>query len=96
MHSIKHRDFMKNDIEKRVIRALSKHPEGMTIRDISREIGVHRNTISKYIFGLTKEDIVAQRRIGVVSLCYLKKYFVRSIGSKKTLRKMEKSFKVFM
>jgi len=86
----------KEEIEKKILEVLRKHPEGMTIADISREIGVHRNTVSKYVFGLVKEHIVAQRRIGVVSLCYLKEDFVKSISGKKDVKKLEKSFKVFM
>lgn len=64
---------MKNHIEDKIIKALSKHTEGTTITAISKEIGFHRNTVSKYIFGLVKEGIVTQRRIGVVSICYLSK-----------------------
>lgn len=64
---------MKNKIEKKIIKVLSKHPEGITIVGISRKIGVHRNTVSKYIFGLVRGGVATQRRIGVVSLCYLKK-----------------------
>jgi len=64
---------MENDIENKIIKFLSKHPEGVTIADISREIGIHRNTVSKYIFGLVKEGVVNQRRIGVVSICSLSK-----------------------
>jgi len=64
---------MENDIENKIIKFLSKHPEGVTIADTSREVGAHRNTVSKYIFGLVKEGIVNQRRIGVVSICSLSK-----------------------
>lgn len=64
---------MQNNIDKRIIRALSKHPEGITIVDISKEIEVHRNTVSKYVFALVREGVVTQRRIGVVSICYLSK-----------------------
>lgn len=63
----------KNGIEEKIIDVLSKHPEGITIIDISRDVGAHRNTVSKYIFGLVKEGVVTQRRIGVVSICYLSK-----------------------
>jgi DNA-binding Lrp family transcriptional regulator len=68
---------MENDIEKKIIKTLLKHAEGITIVDISKGIGVHRNTVSKYIFGLVKEGVVTQRRIGVVSICYLNENFVR-------------------
>ncbi len=62
-----------NETEEKIIRVLSKHPEGLTIMDISRKTNLHRNTVSKYIFALVKSNKVEQRRIGVVSLCYLKK-----------------------
>jgi predicted transcriptional regulator len=64
---------MKNHIEDKIIKTLSKNSQGTTIIDISKEIGFHRNTVSKYVFGLVKEGIVTQRRIGVVSICYLAK-----------------------
>ena len=64
---------MKNNIENKIISTLSEHPEGTTIVDISRGVGAHRNTVSKYIFGLVKEGVVNQRRIGVVSICSLSK-----------------------
>ncbi|HKZ45101.1 MAG TPA: helix-turn-helix domain-containing protein, partial [archaeon] len=62
---------MENNIEKKIIDTLSRHPEGLTIVDISREIQVHRNTVSKYIFALVRSNVVTQRRIGVVSICHL-------------------------
>jgi hypothetical protein len=42
------------------------------ILDISRMINVSRVTVSKYIYVLTLEDIVSQRRIGAAKLCFLK------------------------
>jgi ribosomal protein S24E len=63
----------KEEIKQKIIEVLSKHSEGTTIVDISKEIGVHRNTVSKYIYGLVMAGKVDQRRIGVVSLCYLKR-----------------------
>jgi DNA-binding IclR family transcriptional regulator len=64
---------MENDIENKIIKFLAKHPEGVTIVGISREVKAHRNTVSKYIFGLVKEGVATQRRIGVVSICSLSK-----------------------
>lgn len=64
---------MGNKIEEKIIDVLSRHDEGITIIDISREVSAHRNTVSKYIFGLIKENVVVQRRIGIASLCYLSK-----------------------
>jgi DNA-binding IclR family transcriptional regulator len=64
---------MKNHIEEKILKILSKNRDGVTIADISRDIGVHRNTVSKYIFGLVKEGTVIQKRFGMVSICYLSK-----------------------
>jgi len=46
----------------------------LTITDIAKKVGANRNTVSKYIFGLVKAGKVSQRRVGVVSICYLKEY----------------------
>jgi Fic family protein len=77
---------MKNHIEEKILKILSKDRDGVTIADISRHIGVHRNTVSKYIFGLVKEGTVTQRRIGVVSLCYLHENYGKSEQRKKSLK----------
>jgi predicted transcriptional regulator len=63
----------KEEVDKKIIEFLEKHPEGLTIVSIGKELNLHRNTVSKYIFGLVKEGIVNQRRIGVVSICSLSK-----------------------
>ena len=51
-----------------------KYTEGLSIIDIAKRVGANRNTVSKYIFGLVKAGKVYQRRVGVVSICYLKEY----------------------
>jgi len=53
---------------------LKNHPEGLTIRSLSEIIGVHRQTITKYIFELKGAGIVHIRRVGSATLNYLNKY----------------------
>jgi len=53
---------------------LKRHPEGLTIRTLSEMIGVHRQTITKYIFELKGAGIIHRRKIGPATLHYLKKY----------------------
>jgi len=77
---------MEYEIEKEILKILEKHPEGVTIVDIARELNVHRNTVSKYIYGLVRADVVTQRRIGVASLCFLKKH-VEHVEKRKRLQK---------
>jgi len=83
---------MKNHIEEKILKVLSKNRDGVTIADISRHIGVHRNTVSKYIFGLVKEGTVNQRRIGVVSLCYLSTS-TKPVKEKEFLEKLKRKIK---
>lgn len=62
-------------LKKKIIEILKEHPEGLTIQDLSKITGAHRQTVTKYVFWLEGADIVYRRRIGAVTLQYLKKYF---------------------
>ena len=61
-----------NHFRERIIANLKEHPEGLTILDIADGTGINRLTVSKYIFGLTYEGLVSQRRVGPAKLCYLR------------------------
>jgi len=69
-------------VEEKIVELLSMHPEGLTIARISKELNIHRNTASKYVFALVRSGILEQRRVGVASLCYLKKKKGFTIGRK--------------
>ncbi|MEM5800836.1 MAG: NosD domain-containing protein, partial [Candidatus Aenigmatarchaeota archaeon] len=75
-------------VEERIVDILSKHPEGLTITNISKELNIHRNTTSKYIFALAKAGIIDQRRIGKVALCSLKKQKKGFFLGKKSIAKL--------
>ena len=68
---------MKNtqEIEQDIEKLLENHPEGLTIQDISRTLGSHRQTVAKYILVLEAKKEIFVRRIGKVSLCYIKETF---------------------
>jgi DNA-binding transcriptional ArsR family regulator len=53
---------------------LRSHPEGLTIRSLSEMIGLHRQTITKYIFELKGAGIVHRRKVGSATLNYLNKF----------------------
>lgn len=63
------------NIKDRVTSLLSSHREGLTFSQIAVEIGIHRNTISKYIYELKGEGKVFIRDFKTIKLCYLKKHF---------------------
>jgi DNA-binding Lrp family transcriptional regulator len=62
------------DIKQRIIEVLSKHPEGLTFTQIAVELGMHRHTITKYIYKLDGEGVIFVRDLKTLKLCYLKTY----------------------
>ena len=64
-------------LKKKIVDILTQHPEGLTIQELSKLTGAHRQTIRSYLQWLQGADIVFQRRIGAVTLNYLKKEWER-------------------
>jgi len=62
----------KNNVRERIIEILKKHPEGLTILELTKIMGMNRITISKYVYGLISEDLISQRRVGPAKICCLK------------------------
>ena len=65
--------YKDSDIRESIINLLREHPEGLTILNISKHIGITRQTASKYMYGLISEGIVKIRKIGPAKLCYLRR-----------------------
>ena len=61
----------RNNVSERIVKLLSKHPEGLTFAQISREIGMHRNTVTKYLYELSGAGIINIRDMRTLKLCYL-------------------------
>jgi len=59
-------------IKKSIVDTLNKHSEGLTILDISKQIGVHRHTGTKYVYELIGAGLILIREIGRAKVCYLK------------------------
>ena len=59
------------DIETKILDLLKKEREGITISEIADKLGVHRHTITKYIYRLEGREIIKIRKIGIAKLCYL-------------------------
>jgi hypothetical protein len=58
-----------------IIDTLRDHPEGLTEIGLSKLIGFHRHTISKYVCNLLVIGAIFQREIGSAKLCYLREEF---------------------
>jgi len=61
--------------KERIKEALSEYPEGLSIAEISKVVGVHRHTVTKYIHELIGAGVIYQRDLGTVKLHYLSKKF---------------------
>lgn len=63
------------DTKDKIELILKQHPEGLTFTQIAVEVGMHRHTVTKYIYELRGEGTISIRNLGTLKLCYLKKYF---------------------
>lgn len=70
-------DTNSEELKKRILDNLKKHPEGLTIQDLSTLIKAHRQTVTKYVLVLEARELVYRRRIGAVTLHYLKENWER-------------------
>ncbi len=70
------------NLKKKIIEILKIHPEGLTIIDLAKIIGVHRQTVSKYILVLESSDVVYRRKLGSATLNYLKSQFEKKESRK--------------
>jgi len=66
---------MNRNIEKKILKCLeAEYPKDLSIEEIATKIGVHRNTVSKYIWGLEKEGKVKiSRKIGKAKMYVIAK-----------------------
>ena len=58
-------------IESEIFKHLKKHPEGVMILDLAEAIGVHRHTVTKYVYRLEGAGKIKVRKVGIAKLCYL-------------------------
>ena len=65
-------------LKKQTLSILKTHPEGLTIRSLSEIIGVHRQTITKYVLELKGAGIVHRRKVGSATLHYLKDHYPKN------------------
>jgi DNA-binding transcriptional ArsR family regulator len=78
------------DTKKKILDTLRTHPEGLTIIELSETIGVHRQTVAKYILVLEAMDLVHRRRLGSATLHYLKETYFRQIKESEAIEKIRK------
>ena len=70
------------NVKNKILDVLNRHSEGLTISEIASTIGMHRHSVTKYIYELTGESRVIQRSVGAAKLCYLSKYLNKRYAKK--------------
>jgi len=78
------------EIKQKIIDLLKEHPEGLPILGIAKIIGIHRHTITKYIYHLISNGTVHQRKVAAAKLCYLSSKFIEPVKEKEILEKLRK------
>lgn len=64
-------------IKEKIVETVRKHPEGLTILELAKIIGAHRQTITKYVLVLEATEVIYRRRVGSATLHYLQEQFSR-------------------
>ena len=82
----------KNNVGKKVIKILREHPEGLPILEIAKLTGMHRHTVTKYVYYLIGTGAVHQREVAAAKLCYLSSKLIET-KEKEILEKIEKRLK---
>ena len=81
----------KNHIREKIIALLRKHPEGLPILRVAELVGLHRHTVTKYIYELIGAGVIQIREIGTAKVCFLKKKFVEKVREEKVLESLRKT-----
>lgn len=56
------------NIKKNILSFLKKHDEGITITDVSKFLGIHYITATKYLAVLEAEGKLTHRKVGMAKL----------------------------
>ena len=62
-----------NGTKEKIIVILEKNPDGMSILDIAKAVGMTRHAVTKYVYLLLGEKKISQRAIGTAKVCYLER-----------------------
>lgn len=80
----------KNSVKEKIRKVLLEHPEGLSILEIAELVGMHRHTVTKYVYQMFGSGEIYQRDVGPAKLCYLKERFVENVREGAILEKMRK------
>jgi len=68
-----------DSIKDKIVKIIETHPEGLSIKELSNLLGVHRQTVTKYVLELKGAGVIHRRRIGSATLHYTKENYKNGI-----------------
>ena len=77
------------EVMSKVEETLRKHPEGLTILRLAELVGVHRHTVTKYVYMMIGSGEIYQRDVGRAKLCYLKERLQEDVKGGEMLRRIK-------
>jgi DNA-binding IclR family transcriptional regulator len=80
----------RKDAKKLIVKALSKHPEGLMLTEIAEITGMNRFTVTKYIHELIGNGSVFQKEAAAARICYLKEDLVRRMKNREIIESLRK------
>lgn len=83
-------DYNGEKFKREIMETLRANPEGLTIQDLAKKTGAHRQTVTKYVLWLEGAGVIIRRRVGAATLHYLKSRFVEAVKEKDILDKLKK------
>lgn len=78
------------EIKRKIVETIRKHPEGLTIEALSKTLGMHRQTVTKYVLELKGAGVIIRRRVGSATLHYLKERFVQRVLEERIIERLKK------
>ena len=58
-------------VKREIVKLVKQHPQGLTITELAKKIGIHRQTVTKYVLELKGSGVILRRHVGSASLHYL-------------------------
>jgi len=78
-----------DDATKRVGGILMDHPEGLSILRLAELAGMHRHTVTKYVYQMIGSGEIYQRQVGSAKLCYLKERLEEAVKAGELMRRLK-------
>jgi len=71
----------KTEIKEKILKLLEEHPEGLTLKEISKALNLSRITTRKYLLKVGENGSIVERKVGSAILYYHQSFLKRTTKS---------------